>query len=132
MPCDSHGNVSKTGAPEGIRTPDPQIRSLVLYPAELPARTVRPSAKARRGQGVRSYQRHAGRECTSPTGRASFRLPGVASRFAVRRPDGQRASGPRREQSARTVANPGLPFSPRVLYRLSRFKPAFFAILLMP
>jgi hypothetical protein len=24
------------GAPEGIRTPDPQIRSLVLYPAELP------------------------------------------------------------------------------------------------
>jgi hypothetical protein len=25
------------GAPEGIRTPDPQIRSLVLYPAELPA-----------------------------------------------------------------------------------------------
>lgn len=27
-----------TGAPEGIRTPDPQIRSLVLYPAELPAR----------------------------------------------------------------------------------------------
>ena len=27
----------KSGAPEGIRTPDPQIRSLVLYPAELPA-----------------------------------------------------------------------------------------------
>ena len=26
------------GAPEGIRTPDPQIRSLVLYPAELPVR----------------------------------------------------------------------------------------------
>src|SRR5262249_36958135 len=25
------------GAPEGIRTPDPQIRSLVLYPTELPA-----------------------------------------------------------------------------------------------
>ena len=30
--------ISKVfGAPEGIRTPDPQIRSLVLYPAELPA-----------------------------------------------------------------------------------------------
>ena len=29
------------GAPEGIRTPDPQIRSLVLYPAELPAPNVR-------------------------------------------------------------------------------------------
>ena len=27
----------ENGAPEGIRTPDPQIRSLVLYPAELPA-----------------------------------------------------------------------------------------------
>src|SRR6185437_13623085 len=27
----------QNGAPEGIRTPDPQIRSLVLYPAELPA-----------------------------------------------------------------------------------------------
>jgi hypothetical protein len=26
------------GAPEKIRTPDPQIRSLVLYPTELPAR----------------------------------------------------------------------------------------------
>jgi hypothetical protein len=30
--------VAKTGAPEEIRTPDPQIRSLVLYPAELRAR----------------------------------------------------------------------------------------------
>ena len=28
----------KNGAPEEIRTPDPQIRSLVLYPAELRAR----------------------------------------------------------------------------------------------
>jgi hypothetical protein len=27
-----------SGAPEEIRTPDPQIRSLVLYPAELRAR----------------------------------------------------------------------------------------------
>jgi hypothetical protein len=26
------------GAPGGIRTPDPQIRSLTLYPAELQAR----------------------------------------------------------------------------------------------
>ena len=30
--------VIKNGAPEEIRTPDPQIRSLVLYPAELRAR----------------------------------------------------------------------------------------------
>ena len=28
----------KNGAPGKIRTPDPQIRSLVLYPAELPVR----------------------------------------------------------------------------------------------
>ena len=28
------------GAPEEIRTPDPQIRSLVLYPAELRALTL--------------------------------------------------------------------------------------------
>ena len=30
--------LQKNGAPEEIRTPDPQIRSLVLYPAELRAR----------------------------------------------------------------------------------------------
>ena len=33
------GNQLLDGAPEEIRTPDPQIRSLVLYPAELRART---------------------------------------------------------------------------------------------
>jgi hypothetical protein len=41
------------GAPEEIRTPDPQIRSLVLYPAELRALGVaaEPAAKGglRRG-----------------------------------------------------------------------------------
>jgi hypothetical protein len=30
----------ENGAPEEIRTPDPQIRSLVLYPAELRVRAV--------------------------------------------------------------------------------------------
>ena len=30
-------NILKSGAPERIRTSDPQIRSLVLYPAELRA-----------------------------------------------------------------------------------------------
>ena len=30
--------ILSSGAPEEIRTPDPQIRSLVLYPAELRAR----------------------------------------------------------------------------------------------
>src|SRR4051812_9879531 len=33
------------GAPEEIRTPDPQIRSLVLYPAELRARVAAADAK---------------------------------------------------------------------------------------
>ena len=31
--------IDFSGAPGEIRTPDPQIRSLVLYPAELPALT---------------------------------------------------------------------------------------------
>jgi len=31
-------DAGRNGAPEEIRTPDPQIRSLVLYPAELRAR----------------------------------------------------------------------------------------------
>src|SRR5580704_15329941 len=39
------------GAPEEIRTPDPQIRSLVLYPAELRARRVVAIAFDRRWQG---------------------------------------------------------------------------------
>jgi hypothetical protein len=30
-------SIRVIGAPEEIRTPDPQIRSLVLYPAELRA-----------------------------------------------------------------------------------------------
>ena len=30
--------LEENGAPEEIRTPDPQIRSLVLYPAELRVR----------------------------------------------------------------------------------------------
>src|SRR5262249_61301007 len=36
--------LRKTGALGGIRTPDPQIRSLVLYPAELRAPRVLQSA----------------------------------------------------------------------------------------
>jgi hypothetical protein len=71
------------GAPEGIRTPDPQIRSLVLYPAELPAPAVRRSAKARIGQGARTAnQRHAGRASGSrPSGSRS--LPCWRQRTAV-------------------------------------------------
>ena len=33
--------VLGSGAPEGIRTPDPQLRRLLLYPTELQARSGR-------------------------------------------------------------------------------------------
>src|SRR5262245_64590284 len=57
-----------TGAPEEIRTPDPQIRSLVLYPAELRARLAHRAGK-------RSQNEQSRRECAS-----SYRLqPALAS-----------------------------------------------------
>ena len=37
--------VYPSGAPEEIRTPDPQIRSLVLYPAELPVHLAKSAAE---------------------------------------------------------------------------------------
>ena len=47
-------SVWKNGAPERIRTSDPQIRSLVLYPAELRARNglvlMQAAAKGKRHQ----------------------------------------------------------------------------------
>jgi hypothetical protein len=46
-------NKGLTGAPEEIRTPDPQIRSLVLYPAELRARML----PARRFDAAREASR---------------------------------------------------------------------------
>src|SRR5580658_6409458 len=47
--------ADKSGAPEEIRTPDPQIRSLMLYPAELRVRSravnlLRGAAKGKRNQ----------------------------------------------------------------------------------
>jgi hypothetical protein len=39
--------IRKTGALGEIRTPGPQIRSLMLYPAELRARMTRPAAGIR-------------------------------------------------------------------------------------
>ena len=44
------------GAPGKIRTPDPQIRSLVLYPAELPAQ----KPKIRNNFSGIGCPRHAG------------------------------------------------------------------------
>lgn len=54
-------DVEGNGAPGKIRTPDPQIRSLVLYPAELPV--LRPSCRRTRhncqtrGEAVRPWHR---------------------------------------------------------------------------
>src|ERR1041384_1834612 len=42
----------KNGAPEEIRTPDPQIRSLVLYPAELRALLPAVGPNGPRGPGI--------------------------------------------------------------------------------
>ncbi len=49
----------KLGAPERIRTPNPQIRSLVLYPVELRARA-RPRRSARTGEPSRLPGRRQG------------------------------------------------------------------------
>src|SRR5215510_6493409 len=50
-----HGELLlSAGAPEEIRTPDPQIRSLVLYPAELRARRAH---RAEISGGVRGQNR---------------------------------------------------------------------------
>ncbi len=46
------GENGRFGAPEEIRTPDPQIRSLVLYPAELRARWL-PGRQRGRGRIAR-------------------------------------------------------------------------------
>src|ERR1051325_1733250 len=97
MPCTGIVEVRsrwarrKTGAPGEIRTPDPQIRSLVLYPAELrallpadgaksPARTAH-SYRVRLGMashGVMAGHRPFGRlRCLPPVGE------GIASVFNV-------------------------------------------------
>src|SRR6516162_2587187 len=59
------------GAPEEIRTPDPQIRSLVLYPAELRARLAHRAGK-------RSHNEQSRRERAS-----SYRLRPTLARFGV-------------------------------------------------
>jgi hypothetical protein len=58
------------GAPEEIRTPDPQIRSLVLYPAELRARF----RLIFTGLGARMH---------SETGSETSRKSALATRFGL-------------------------------------------------
>ena len=62
-----------TGAPEEIRTPDPQIRSLVLYPAEL-------RAQRRSVIGDPSGDVKSAAWCSEMRGHSSFRRgPAAAS-----------------------------------------------------
>jgi len=56
----SRKSLKENGAPEEIRTPDPQIRSLVLYPAELRARFLRGGEPMHRG-GLRQASAAGGR-----------------------------------------------------------------------
>jgi hypothetical protein len=57
-PRDQETNlISNIGAPEEIRTPDPQIRSLVLYPAELRARAWLATETVRQRNGQTCRQR---------------------------------------------------------------------------
>src|SRR5262247_4014675 len=82
-PIHSCDHVSeKIGAPERSRTPNPQIRSLVLYPIELRARAEQPSGlrglqiatpHARRKQGGSKGKREA-RSSASITARESPNL----------------------------------------------------------
>ena len=46
-----------SGAPGRIRTPDPQIRSLVLYPAELPVQAVCRGEPRRGAEPSRDFRR---------------------------------------------------------------------------
>ena len=66
----------KNGAPGAIRTPDPQIRSLVLYPAEL---------RAPEAEGI--AERPSGRNPERPQpGRGAVRPPFCPVRGAGLRP----------------------------------------------
>ena len=92
-----HREKSYSGAPGEIRTPDPQIRSLVLYPAELRARcALRGKWSGRQGRRDRAHRyrlrprkaRHA-YPFTSPRWRRPSRprplaTPGVELHRAVR------------------------------------------------
>ena len=86
-PQDS-GTPRSSGTPGGIRTPDPQVRSLVLYPAELPAHAMRTGLESRLPGRPRQRERPA------PLGATRCREPSSP-------PATPRCAGPRRVRSAR-------------------------------
>jgi integrase len=59
-------NKKRSGAPGGIRTPDPQVRSLMLYPAELPARVERRYRSATRSAPRAPAGAARGARCAAP------------------------------------------------------------------
>ena len=71
--------IEKIGAPEEIRTPDPQIRSLVLYPAELRARTGHRGPKGRfcTGHDVWCYLATTRTKSKPLSGKTFFGGPGL-------------------------------------------------------
>ena len=64
------------GAPRAIRTPDPQIRSLMLYPAELWVHTIFPCLRVGRlaTDTMRKYQGGFGRKGRKLISICSFAL----------------------------------------------------------
>jgi hypothetical protein len=74
-------NLKKlNGTPGGIRTPDPQVRSLMLYPAELPARRDSGWGSGVDDLGCRTQGYGLGRRAYQMSGAAkgeSGRLPAV-------------------------------------------------------
>jgi hypothetical protein len=83
----------KNGAPGGTRTPDPQVRSLMLYPAELPARGARGRRK-RNGSGRGPHWAAIGHDPLPVGPRA--RAPREAWTWL---PQGRRAGGGPRRRS---------------------------------
>jgi hypothetical protein len=81
-PSETHGQCKKTGAPGEIRTPDPQIRSLVLYPAELRARRVLAIGFAAYWQAPAP----AGRARAQGSRRTAAVAAGIAAGICGRRP----------------------------------------------
>ena len=64
----------RTGAPGRIRTHDPQIRSLVLYPAELPVHLGRRKLgiEGHKGKRMRSSSGHAQNAAQPPVAQTEF------------------------------------------------------------
>ena len=81
--------IGKIGAPERSRTPNPQIRSLVLYPIELRARAAKRagcggannySRRARSGKADRENAHQPATGLASGAGRGQIMTAAAASR----------------------------------------------------